>query len=260
MDQTSEGASHPSPRHRVPDVSCQDCMLRRMRLFKPLDDDELHYVAGLRDRQLSRPAGGRLLQPGRAGGFLYTLFSGWAFRSIRLADGSRQILEFLLPGDVFGLQVALLGDWDYEVTALTPVILCRLRAPSIDELCARFPALNRALIHTLVEDKRRADSRLAVLGRALGPQRIAHLMLELAERLEQMGQLHDNGCAFPLRRRHLADATGLSGTHVNRSLIELREKGMAHIADERLTLLDRDGLVRFAGYTSFAPCVQRLIL
>ncbi len=241
-------------------VACQDCALRRMRLFKPLDDGELAFVAQLRDRQIARPAGAQLLQPGPAGGYIYTVFSGWAYRSIRLADGTRQILEFLLPGDVFGLQVALLGDWDYEVTALTPVVLCRLRAPSLDDLCSRFPALNRALIHTLVEDKRRADGRLAVLGRTLGPQRIAYLMLELAERLELAGQMTDECCEFPLRRRHLADATGLSGTHVNRSLAELRDKRLAHVEDGRLTILDRSQLVLFAGYASVLPRVQRLIL
>lgn len=259
-DDASPAAPRPRAASRIPNVACLDCTLRRTRLFKPLDEDELRYVTELRERQLSRPAGARLLQPGPAGGYIYTLFSGWAFRSIRLADGSRQILEFLLPGDVFGLHVALLGDWDYEVTALTPVLLCRLRAPSLDDLCTKFPALNRALIHTLVEDKRRADSRLAVLGRTLGPQRIAYLMLELAERLEMAGQLRDNCCDFPLRRRHLADATGLSGTHVNRSLTELRDRRMAHVAEGRLTILDREQLVGFAGYASLTQRVQRLIL
>ncbi len=253
-------ATRPQASTRVPNVACLDCTLRRTRLFKPLDESELHYVAELRERQLSRPAGARLLQPGPAGGYIYTLYSGWAYRSIRLADGSRQILEFLLPGDVFGLHVALVGDWDYEVTALTPVLLCRLRAPSLEELSARFPALNRALIHTLVEDKRRADGRLAVLGRTLGPQRIAYLMLELAERLELAGQLSDGCCEFPLRRRHLADATGLSGTHVNRSLAELRDRRMAHIAEGRLTILDRELLTGFAGYAPLSQRVQRLIL
>ncbi|PWC35953.1 hypothetical protein TSO352_12155 [Azospirillum sp. TSO35-2] len=241
-------------------MACEDCTLRRSHLFKPLDQNELGYVSRLRDRQLVRPAGARLLSTGPAGGFIYTLYSGWAFRSIRLADGSRQIVEILLPGDVFGLHVALLGNWDYEVTALTRTVLCRLRAPSLDDLCTQVPALNRALIHTLVDDKRRADSRLAVLGRTLGPQRIAYLMLELAERLEETGELKDGCCAFPLRRRHLADATGLSGTHVNRSLGELREKRLAHLEDGRLTILDRERLAGFAGYTPLGRRVQRLIL
>lgn len=229
-------------------------------MFKPLDDDELSYVAKLKERQIMKPAGARLLNAGPAGGFIFTLYSGWAFRSIRLGDGSRQIVEFLLPGDVFGLHVAMLGNWDYEVTALTPVVLCRLKSPTLDDLCTHFPALNRALIHTLAEDKRRADSRLAVLGRTLGPQRIAYLMLELAERLDDAGKLRDGCCEFPLRRRHMADATGLSGTHVNRSLAELRERRLAHVEDGRLTILDRNQLTSFAGYASLGRQIQRLIL
>ncbi|WP_448188746.1 Crp/Fnr family transcriptional regulator [Azospirillum sp. sgz301742] len=260
MDQASEHGNQSPARRGAPNVACQDCTLRRSRLFKPLGEDELDYVAKLRDRQIVRPAGARLLNAGPACGFIFTLYTGWAFRSIRLGDGSRQIVEILLPGDVFGLHVAMLGDWDYEVTALTPVVLCRLKAPSLDDLCTHCPALNRALIHTLAEDKRRADSRLAVLGRTLGPQRIAYLMLELAERLEEAGELRDGCCDFPLRRRHLADATGLSGTHVNRSLAELRERRLAHVEGGRLTILDREQLAGFAGYTSLGQQIQRLIL
>src|SRR5689334_6054373 len=117
MEPRSEGGESSPTRRRVPNVACQDCTLRRSRTFKPLDNEELSYVAELKDRQLLRPAGARLLSAGPAGGFIYTLHSGWAFRSIRLNDGSRQIVEFLLPGDVFGLHVAMLGNWDYEVTA-----------------------------------------------------------------------------------------------------------------------------------------------
>ncbi len=257
MDQSSDDAPRSSAPWCRPNVACQECSLRQVRLFRQLDDDAFRSVNALRDRQLSRPVGARLIQPGPADGFFYTLFSGWAFRSIRLPDGARQILEFLLPGDVFGLQVAFLGDWDYEVTALTRVVLCRLRAPSLGELCTRFPALTLALIQTLIEDKRRADGRLAVLGRALGPQRIAFLLMELTERLELAGEVRDNGCEFPLRRRHFADATGLSGTHVSRSLAELRAKGIAHVADGRLTIVDRTLLSRFSGYTPLARSVER---
>lgn len=260
MEQTAKHNTPSVPRCGVLGVACQDCALRRSRLFASLNEDELGYVTKLRDRQLVRSAGVRLLDAGPTSGFIYTLHSGWAFRSIRLADGSRQIVEILLPGDVFGLHVALLGNWDYEVTALTRVVLCRLKAPSLDDLCTSVPALNRALIHTLVEDKRRSDSRLAVLGRTMGPQRIAHLMLELAERLEQAGELKDNCCDFPLRRRHLADATGLSGTHVNRSLSELRERRLAHVEDGRLTILSRAQLADFAGYTPLQQQIQRLAL
>lgn len=227
-------------------MGCEDCTLRRPHLFKSLDQNQLGYVSRRRDRQLSRPAGARLLSAPPASGFIYTLSSGWAFHSIRLADGSRQIVEFLLPSDVFGLHVALLGNWGYGVTGQTRTVLCRLKAPSLDDLCIQVPALNRTLIHTLLHDKRRADSRLVVFGRTLGPQRIAHLMLELADRREEAGELKDGCCAFPLRRRHLTDATGLLGTHFNRSLGELRKKRLVHLEDSRFTIFDRERLASAA--------------
>jgi CRP-like cAMP-binding protein len=241
-------------------VPCKTCPLRQQRLFKPFSEQELRFVATLKTAHVTVPANQPILELGAQSGALYTLFSGWAFRYLRLPDGSRQILDFLLPGDLIGLQPAFLGGINYGVTALTAVSLCVLHGAAIDALFDGHPGLVRALVATLLEEKRRTDRRLAVLGRRQGPQRIGYLMLETFDRLVQQGLDAGTECPFPLRRRHLADALGLSGSHVNRSLDELQARGLATIEDRRLLIRDRERLAAFAGYTGLNELMGRLIL
>ena len=93
------------------------------------------------------------------------------------------------------------------------------------------------------------DIRLSLLGRSNAEQRIAYLMLETFDRLRQRGIGHGGStCPFPLQRRDLADAAGLSRVHVARTLDRLRERRLAEIQDGTLILFDRSKLAELAGY------------
>jgi len=243
-------------------ITCQMCDLRRKVLFRPLEATEVEAVAQLRTGQVSLRAKTDIALAGETNGTaLYTLFAGWAFRYRSLADGSRQILDFLLPGDLIGLQGALLGAVTHRVQSLTPVTLCRLDGMPLAQFLDRHPALERALCAKLLQDERRADGLLTLMGRRNASQRLANLMLDLHDRLRQRGIEHGTWCHFPLQRQHLADALGLSGTHVNRSLAELRELGLASAGSNVLVIQDRDKLAEFAAYGGDADdTAQRLIL
>ena len=56
------------------------------------------------------------------------------------------------------------------------------------------------------------------LGRRVALERVAHLLCEIFERLRPVGLLEGKGCAFPITQMDLADATGLSVVHVNRTI------------------------------------------
>jgi CRP/FNR family transcriptional regulator, anaerobic regulatory protein len=88
-------------------VACSQCPLRALPLFTPVSAEERTLIESLRGNQVHKPAGHTLVAEGQENAPLYTLFAGWAFRFKTLADGRRQILNFLLPGDLIGLQQRL---------------------------------------------------------------------------------------------------------------------------------------------------------
>ena len=71
-----------------------------MALFRDVPEAELGWTQGFRDAQYQLSAREILFQEGETAHSLYTLFDGWMILFKILANGKRQILRFLLPGDL----------------------------------------------------------------------------------------------------------------------------------------------------------------
>jgi len=167
----------------------------------------------------------------------------------------RQILEILLPGDVFGLDLALIGRVAHPVRALTPCTVCVHDPQTFGDIFAERPDLVRSLMATLIRNSERIETRWTLIGQGSCPQRVAHLILETWNRLAQRGlapmaakERHGVWIPFPLQRRHLAAALGMSGTHVYRSLIELEAQKLIRVEDEAMVILKPTGLAVSCGF------------
>src|ERR1700733_15115138 len=90
-------------------VPCFECTLRACGLFKPITPNELGAINEIKRDHLVLPAGAEIVRAGDDSPEIYTLYSGWAFRFKMLPDGRRQILNFLLPGDLLRLHAVLFG-------------------------------------------------------------------------------------------------------------------------------------------------------
>lgn len=233
----------------TPSVACQFCPLRMNGAFRPLSACELESVAAMKSDHLAFAPGEELVSQGQAGGAFYTLFEGWAARCRTLADGSRQILDVLLPGDLIGLPQVLLSRRAHAVRALTAVTVCALDATRIETLVERHGSLALGLLAARVEDMERADARLTLLGRMGAEQRIGYLLLDLRDRLARRGLIRGQSCLLPLRRAELADAVGLSKVHVMRALRALRTQGLIELRHRTLTIPSESKLARFSGYS-----------
>ena len=122
-------------------LSCHDCALRACGLFKPVSPEELSSINQIKREHLLMPAGAEIIRAGDATPELFTLYSGWAFRFKTLPDGRRQILNFLLPGDLLGLQAAMFDTALHGIEALTEVQLCALPRRKVWSLFGQMPAL-----------------------------------------------------------------------------------------------------------------------
>lgn len=239
-------------------VPCAQCPLRLKPLFRPISEAELTFVSELKRDHIVVAPRADIIQEDEVGGPAYTLFEGWAVRYHRLPRGSRQILDIVLPGDMIGLASALLGTVRHSVQALTPATLCVLSGRTLSDLFAEHPGYAFNIMQTRIEEEQRADVRLSLLGRSNAEQRIGYLMLETFDRLRQRGMVNGGStCPFPLQRRDIADAAGISRVHVARTLERLREQKLATIQDGVLVLLDRPGLIDLAGYVPLRVAAGR---
>jgi CRP/FNR family transcriptional regulator len=239
-------------------VPCEQCPLRVKPLFRPFSEVELGFIGGMKTDHIVVAPRVDIIREDEVGGSVYTLFEGWAIRYHRLPNGARQILEIVLPGDTVGLAFAVLGRVKHSVQAITTATLCVLQGRGFSELFSGHPAMALNILQTRVEEEQRMDELLSLLGRSTAEQRIGYLMLETFDRLRERGMVHGGStCPFPLQRRDLADAAGLSRVHVARILESLRERRLAEIQDGTLVIFDLQRLAELAEYIPLGTAAGR---
>jgi len=217
------------------------------RAFRALAAEE-KFLAAMKRSHVALVAGEFVIKANARISALYTLYEGWAVRYQLLPNGARQILDFVLPGDLVGLSSVFFGSSRYSVQALTPVTLYVLDATLLPTLLREEPSLGWAFLKGRIAEQERADTRLALLGRLGANERIGYLLLELRERLRARGLFRGQSGALPLDRALLADAVGLSRVHVLRAMRALRARGLADLTNRILTIPSVRNLARFSGF------------
>jgi CRP-like cAMP-binding protein len=240
-------------------VNCFECALRACGLFKPVSENELAVINDIKRDHLTFPAGTEIIRAGEDSPELYTLYSGWAFRFKTLPDGRRQILNFLLPGDLIGLQAAMFDAAQHGIEALTDVELCLLPRHKIWHLFGQMPELAFDVAWLGAREESRVDENLLSAGRRSAAERIAALILILYRRADALALTEDRTFAFPLSQQHIADALGLSLVHTNKTLARLRRMGMYTQANGSLTLTNPRILERVAQHFDQEPTPRPLI-
>lgn len=190
------------------------------------------------------PANRVLYREGTASPHLLVLCQGWAIRTVQLAHGRRQILSVLLPGEVFSLAQLFEDSLHFSVVSLTEVRLTRLRRDAVWQFISSDPELMASLGTHIAADMRAKDALAVDLGRRRAEERIAHLILQLVDRLSVQSADNSKDNAFPLRQQHIADATGLTPVHVSRVISQFRRENILDLSNGRLTVLDRERLER----------------
>lgn len=174
------------------------------------------------------------------------IVKGWVCRYKMLEDGRRQIISFLLPGDLCDLNIFVLKRMDHSIRALTPVQYVTLNPFDFEKLTVGHPGVLRALWCETLANAAIQREWTVNLGQRSALERLAHLLCELHIRLQVIGMVSDDVCDFPLTQLELADTLGLTAVHVSRTLKELRTRGFIRLCGHRLEILDFHQLCRIA--------------
>jgi len=239
--------SRPDPGGCAP--NCTACGLRQSGAFTTLAPDQLAFIEHYRSSVLDMPAGGTLVHEQHPSGTLYTLYAGWAFRYKTLSDGRRQILNFLLPGDLIGLQQEFgEGVAMHGIDALTDIRLCVFPRAGLGTLFGQYPDLGYDVTWLAAREQGMLDDHLLTVGRRTAAERVAMLLMHLYRRLDRLGLAQGGSVEFPLTQQHIADALGLSLVHTNKTLRRLQRLGLHELRGGRLSLPNPRALVRLADY------------
>jgi CRP-like cAMP-binding protein len=177
---------------------------------------------------------------------VHLVLEGFACRYKFTAEGNRQIMAYLLPGDFCDMHVVVLKQMDHSIATLSPCTVVDIPRDRILALLQR-PALSLALWCAALVDAAVLREWLVNIGQRRAGQRLAHVLCELLIRLRIVG-LAENSYDLPLSQRDLADTIGVSNVHLNRVLQDLRREALISWKGDLLVIKDIDRLMEYSGF------------
>ena len=179
-----------------------------------------------------------IFNEGDAAEHAYRMVSGTVRLCKHLADGRRQIVQFLFPGDLFSFME--LAGHSLTAEAVNDVVLTSYPQRQIVRLGAQDPNLRERFVALLSLRLHGMHDHLMLLGRQTALEPVSSFLLSLKERLSA-----DEGEAMeiPMSRQDMADYLGLTIETVCRVLTKLRRSRAIGIPNlHQLVLNDVDAL------------------
>jgi CRP-like cAMP-binding protein len=221
----------------------------KLEQFTRFDADERRRLDDLLAfPSLTYARGATILAEGSKVENIHLVVSGFAARSKSLADGTRQTMAFLIPGDLCDVEVFVLDAMDHDIVAIAETRCVLIPASKMEELLTESSNLTRAMWWSTMTDSAVLRERIIDHGSRDARQQIAHLFCEMLIRLRIVGETTDHSFPFPLTQEELGEATGMTPVHVNRVLQQLRAEGLIQFKDKAVQVLDSGRLMRLARF------------
>ncbi len=169
---------------------------------------------------------------------------GFVGRFGQNAQGERQLTALHIAGDAPDLHLVVVPSDTCPLQSLSDTRISRVPHAELREVAARFPAVAEAFWRHCSVDAAITAQWVVNLGRRDARTRIAHLLCEMAVRCGVDLKGGEIDFPFPLTQTHLADATGLTPVHINRTLKALASEDLVYLADRKARIPDWKRLVQ----------------
>jgi CRP-like cAMP-binding protein len=142
------------------------------------------------------------------------------------SQGGRQITSLYIAGDMPDLHSVVQPKATSALQALSTATILKVPHSALRAIGAKYPAIAEALWRDCMVDSMILAQWVVNVGRRDAKTRIAHLVCEMACRSAPRQERGNVRFQLPMTQTHLADATGLTAVHVNRSLKALTNDGL----------------------------------
>jgi CRP-like cAMP-binding protein len=222
----------------APPARCRDCPLRALGLFVPPDGPGLDEVQGIRHGTRRLDHGALIHAEGDPVIQAFTIFDGYAVRYRMLPSGQRQVLQFVLAGDLLYHLDDGPQEWPDAAEVVDHAVLCALSGSGLQRLFDVKISVAQKIAMIRESEKRLLEEHIMDMGQRSAFEGVARLLLELFLRERQRDRFTGPVCFFPFRQHDIGDALGLSSVHVSRVLADLREAGLLTLRERWLTIPD----------------------
>lgn len=231
-------------------------LITRLCGYAPLSSEEIAGIEAAFGRRLTLKKRRDVIVEGYECRRVHVAVSGFAARYKLLANGKRQVIRIILPGDIIGMPSGFFRSSPYSVTALSDMTVQVMQLDAFLALCRRMPALAIAMLWFSQHELATYADHIIDVGRRSPLERIAHFVLGMHARLRAAGCAEVHSFELLLSQEIIGDLLGLSAPHVNRMLRQLKAERLISVDRRRVTIDDPEGLQMLAQFEAPSPMLR----
>jgi CRP-like cAMP-binding protein len=196
-----------------------------------------------RAEQRTVPGNSLLFAAGQPACPVHVIVSGIARLAQTAPNGSRVIVKYVRPGEIFGSPALLGRFYPTDATAVNECVELRWSSATIKEFVDRQPQVALNVIRDLEARLREMEDRLRDLSSEPVEQRLARAILRL---IETFGRRTEKGVEipFPVSRQDLADLIGSTLHMVSRTMRTWETQRQIGRHRRRLVIADVEAVAR----------------
>ena len=166
-------------------------------------------------------AGDLIYLSGDPADFWYRILSGACRKCAYKLDGSRQIVDFLRPGDLFGYDAQAVHAFSVEAIVANTTV-ARYPRHNAERVANSEPQVARRIRELAFDSVYRFERRMLILGRASALEKVCSFLLDMADSFRSIS---GGALTLPMSRYDIADYLAMAVETVSRVLTSLRDRG-----------------------------------
>jgi len=236
-------------------VGCQDCTLAHLCLPHGLEQRDIDKLDDIVERSPPCHRGDHLFRPGQKSHALFAVRSG-ALKSYCITEhGGEQVLGFILPGELTGLDSLAAGRYASAAVALETSSVCKIPLDQLSTLCNELPGMYDRILGIVGMEITTDQEMLMLLGKYSAEERLASFLLSLSSRYKKRG-LSADVFSLPMSRQDIGNYLGLAIETVSRLFARFQEEDILTVDRKLITIRQRQPLVALVDACISSPAIS----
>lgn len=223
-------------------LSCLNCAIKGACLAKQMTIEHGHSYQVVKNKKVVAK-GRHIFRGGDRPQEIYIVSKGSVKSYVLMENGEEQVLNFYMPGDVFGLDAMDGSHCISSAVALEDTTVCKLPVSGLQDR-----VLGPGFLKLISDNLLREHNLMLMLARKDADGRLASFLMDMHRRLDM--DVADQPSAvirLAMTRQDIANYLGLAIETVSRALRRFQNRGVLEVARREVKIYDFDSLVATAG-------------
>lgn len=196
--------------------------------------------------------GDHLFHQGEVSRSIYVIRSGGVKLLFTSHDGTEQILNFHLRGEILGLGDIESGQRSCSAIALETTSVCKIPYEKLQAACLKNPRLYDQLFRMASREIAYEHSKRVLLGQKQSEERFAAFILDIAGRNKNNGYSY-NEFNLTMSRHDIAKYLCMADETISRMITKFCREKLLQVKKRAIRICDHARLAKRAGLISSGP-------